>query len=64
MVKQLCFLDVLRLELFSIFIHPLEISIEARVFTAVVRVVKTEVNCRNLQKDLIDYLGSFNLTYC
>lgn len=58
MVKQLCFLDVLRLELFSIFINVLEMrfSIEARVFTTDVklfRVVKTEVKCRNLQKDLM-----------
>lgn len=69
MVKQLCFLHVLRLELFSIFIHALEmrLSIEARVFTAdvkILRVVKSEVNCRNLQKDLIDYLSSFHLIFC
>ena len=58
MVKQLCFLDVLRLELFNIFIKVLEVrsSIEATVFTTDVklfRVVKTEINCRNLQKDLM-----------
>jgi len=57
-VKQLCFLDVLRLELFNIFIKVLEVrsSIEATVFTTDVklfRVVKTEINCRNLQKDLM-----------
>lgn len=58
MVKQLCFLDVLRLELFSIFINVQEMrfSIEATVFATDVklfRAVKTEVNCRNLQKDLM-----------
>lgn len=58
MVKQLCFLDVLRLELFSIFMNVLEIrfSIKATVFTTDVKVfgvVKTEVKCRNLQKDLM-----------
>lgn len=57
MVKQLCFLDVLRLE-FSIFINVQEMrfSIEASVFTTDVklfRAVKTEVNCRNLQRDLM-----------
>lgn len=42
--------------------HVLEMrfGIEATVFTAdvkIFRVVKTEVNCRNLQKDLVDYLS-------
>lgn len=40
--------------------------IEARVFTAdvkIFRLVKTEVNCRNSLKDLFGYLSSFHLTF-